>query len=82
MRTIEYWTHRYDAALETVPQLIAIIQRDAMIAASEIAERQAVDDATAADSAADMTERLTYLAQKERALAIQKALLVEAQIPN
>ena len=82
MKTIEHWIHKYDMATETVPQLIAQIRHDALMGAAEIAERQAMEDDNAANATTDLDSRLTYLAQKERALAIQKTILITLQAPN
>lgn len=82
MKTIEHWIHKYEMETETVPQLIAAIQRDALMGAAEIAERQAVGDDNAANATTDLDTRLTYLAQKESALAVQKTILLTAQASN
>lgn len=49
--------------------------------AADIAAQQAADDALAADSTTDLDSRLNYLAQQERALAIEKAIRAAAT-PN
>jgi len=82
MKTIEHWIHKYDMATESVPQIIAAIRHDALMGAAEIAERQAMEDDNAANATTDLDSRLTYLAQKERALAIQKTILITAQSHN
>lgn len=46
--------------------------------AAEIAAQQAADDGRAAEATISLNDRLTYLAQQERALAIQKAILEAA----
>jgi len=82
MKTIEHWIHKYDMATGSVPQIIAAIRHDALMGAAEIAERQAMEDDNAANATTDLDSRLTYLAQKERALAIQKTILITAQSHN
>ena len=57
---------------------ISKIRRDALLIAAEIAGRHAIDDDNAANSTTDLDLRLTCMAQRERAVAIQKAILVEA----
>ena len=49
--------------------------------AADIAAQQAADDGNAADSTTDLDSRLNYLAQQERALAIEKAIRAAA-MPN
>ena len=49
--------------------------------AAEIAAQQAADDERAADSTTDLDSRLNYLAQQQRALAIEKAIRTAA-MPN
>ena len=83
------WENGKDALKEAERQRDEAMQRNqshvkvnlSLIQAAEIAAQQAADDERAADSTTDLDSRLNYLAQQERALAIEKAIR-SAAMPN